>query len=528
MRQNGLGVLPKGAVLPGARPRITGITYTTAPTITAPSIKAAPEPLPVVKAGQNTVKVFDPMSGTYKLITCPPMASIPILSSDPVQAVQKVRAWFDEGFKLEHFVSANQGAENCESYRRFAKAAVSVVINFNRRFIATGNPIFLETIWRLIIPGQFSIEGAQVMVHSGIGPGLLPGQWGTQAGKTIGVYSIPQRPPVREAGEKIGVLNAAVQRTGGVAPWAIWRGYLIAIRTWAADSSVTGVEFQNRVARLSILVEASTKIPWPHPFFETFLSNPRVSIPSFFQGFAYHDPKIVLSGYFPSSLKEVQADIAQYIVDNEEDFNLNFQAEIRNWITNEEKKLKRKEKTAKELQIITQVLGVLLTLVSAGALGFAISAIAESAVSIYSVRKLTKAQKDTMKKLMRILGISESQIERFRTWLIANAKVKRADIPKTPPTDDEFTVITDTKTESSNDVGQMASQAYQEGAIGQQVLITDNRTGVTRLFIIGADGLIPVPEDMEAKAQVVAGAKEEKGFPWWLLAVPAAVFVASQ
>jgi flagellar basal body-associated protein FliL len=238
----------------------------------------------------------------------------------------------------------------------------------------------------------------------------------------------------------------------------------------------------------------------------------------------YEDPNLALSNYFPRNVQTINRDIARYIADNLEAFNDHFNETVRRWIKNLERAMEKKEEKAKRLKIITAVLVIVLTILSAGLLSVVLTSIAQAATEIHTAKMLTQAQVNAMKKMMEVMGITEAQIEAFRLWLFAKTDLGAQAPPTRTEQSGKYSVFVEGElVANSNDPKAALQVGIQKSVVGNRITLKDEDTGeAIGVLLRDKDGLKEVPPDMAGKVQALSAdaatrAAGGDGFPWWIL-----------
>lgn len=288
-------------------------------------------------------------------------------------------------------------------------------------------------------------------------------------------------------------------------------------------------EVEKAASKLSTIVKAWDSVPWPHEFMKSFITNPKVDVPPFYQNYRLNDPGIVGTDYLPRPEEAIAGDIARYIAANEDLFNKNFEVEVETWIKRQEERIKRQQENLEQLNKFIMIFGFALDLFTAGMGSLVLSAIS-APVTIKMTKDMTKAQVDSVKKFQEILGITQAGIEKFRLWILANID-KKVEVPQSPSGPmKQYSVFIENKFWHSFDTETEAIKVvYNQTSVGNRIIVKNEASGeVVGMYLREANGLRKIPASMAGKVQAMPEQSAAKvaggnGFPVWILAIPLAL-----
>jgi hypothetical protein len=202
------------------------------------------------------------------------------------------------------------------------------------------------------------------------------------------------------------------------------------LSTWAADLSISEPDLYQRAKNAFLLIQAYNKVPWPHPFFSTFLRGPAVKVPPFYGKSQFQQPKILLEK-IPQDPKRIETDIATYLDKNQVAFAENFDIVFERWVMDEQKKFEKKVKLAEKFKIFAMVIGTLASLITGGLLAPIAIGMARMVFERALVKRLTSEQKKTMGQIMEVLGTTQGALNKMNSWV--EAKAEKPPPPKEVP-----------------------------------------------------------------------------------------------
>lgn len=277
--------------------------------------------------------------------------------------------------------------------------------------------------------------------------------------------------------------------------------------------------------------KALNRVPWPHHFFRSFMTTPRVPVPAFYGSFMFTDPKLVESGYFQRVGEGTDKDIAQYLYDNQDAVNAHFEILVKEVIEAEKRKAERDKKEAKRKGIIMTIAGVVLGIVTMGigTIAVAAVAVAQAGWTVYDAKRMSADQIKNVKALMNYLGVKPEAMDLFRTWIVRLVETP-AEVPPTPanamPTATYTFFNNGELILQENDVELGLSQILGLTQVGDRITVKDEvAQTVYRVYLRVKDGFNGIPPDKAHLAQVMpenmAVAVAGGGFnPLLLLAIP--------
>jgi hypothetical protein len=253
--------------------------------------------------------------------------------------------------------------------------------------------------------------------------------------------------------------------------------------------------------------KALNRVPWPHKFFRSFMTGPKVPVPAFYGDMQFTDPKLVQSGYFQHVGDGTDKDIALYLYNNQDAVNAHFTACVQEVIDAEKANVARKKAAEKKKGIITLIVGVVVGVVTMGIGTIAVAAVtlAQAGYSVYHAKTLSKAQLADVKALMAYLGVNDSAMDLFRTWIVRLAEAP-PEVPPTPtnvvPTSRYTFFINGEYSLEENDPQAGMAQLLGWTEVGDRVTIKDDAAQtVYRVYLRVKDGFSGVPLDQAATVQ---------------------------
>jgi hypothetical protein len=413
-----------------------------------------------------------------KWIPCPTWPTPPSLSSDPATAIAQIRDFYDKANSVWKWV------ENSLTMKYYPQVQ--------------GCPGYPSWMFGYGTTGPRINEKLVELLGKGVSYGPFGG-WLWQkalAEKAVGNYGVNWQ-------------------TSGTAS----RSAPASVAQWAKN--------------LATVHEAWMSIPWPHEFFRTFLLDPKVPTPVFANGLQLRDPELAATCYFPATVDKIHTDIAKYIAANEEAFNKHFETEILQWAHDLEKRARELATWTETFSKVMMVVGAVLDLFSAG-VGSLVCGALSAAVTIHNVKELTSIQKESFFGLQEILGITTSNMEAFRLWIVSRLGPKAPEVPQTPPAAQigAYSIFIENVYWKSFDNATIAIQeAYKATQVGNRIILKNEASGLGEgMFLRESTGLRSVPPSVAGQlqalpadsAKTVAGGA---GFPTWTAMIPVAMMV---
>lgn len=296
------------------------------------------------------------------------------------------------------------------------------------------------------------------------------------------------------------------------------------------------------------------RVPWPHKFFRSFMTAPKVEVGPFYQGYNFSDPALVKMGYFKNPGPQTDVDMAEYLYANQEAVNNHFIACVQEVIKEQEEKVKEAKKKAKEKEIITIVISVIAGLLTFGAGTVVVIALtcvqlATTAWQVYSMKTASADQLHNVTFMMKYLNVSPLDFDKFRVWITSLVSTP----PEAPPTPTAITVnSTYTVFKNGdyvlqdNDAIAALSRIYGLTMVGDRLTVKDEVSkSVYRVYLRTKDGLQGIPPEQAHLVQSLPAAQAEQmasgapvevaaqaaveGSSWMtpalLLAIPAALWM---
>lgn len=465
----------------------------------------------------------------WRWVKCPNWPQKPRLSGIGLaKAIFYLRWYFDTlkdvQTRWDDFARPSNPAVALKSCSRYPKAIgdfaqqKGIVGEINSYFGRSLSIVpFLQRVWREVLPGQVVFHG---MVHVKIDYKSNPGGRKDPANVAARLLS------------RAAVLNEAINR-------GYWKviaenkdliGYARTAANWAGDLSINDSELLQRYRNMYLLIKALVSVPWPHALFRSFLTSPSVSVPPFYGNSRYHEPGISAQSV-PQSVEDIGKDIARYIAANESAFNQNFQIKFEEYVKHLEGIAERHEKQAKVLGIAVAVIGAVASLITAGVLAPVLISVAQSAVSLYSTKRLTKDQVGMMEKIFAILAMDEKAMGRFRLWITARIEKE----PEAPPAENlsgrYSAFIEEEQVAVSDDEMAALGMAFQKAKSGERITLKDNSTGKVTVYVRDGDKLRIVPQNVAAKTQELPKESIKKmvepkaDMPGWVIPASLAIFL---
>lgn len=261
---------------------------------------------------------------------------------------------------------------------------------------------------------------------------------------------------------------------------------------------------------------AIDRVPWPHPFFKTFMTSPKTQPGPFYNGYMFADPVLVSMGYFKNVGPQTDADLAQYLYNNQDAVNNHFVTCVQEMIKAEQDREEDAKRDAKKRGIITAVIGVLAGLVTLGAGTVVVIAatavqLAATGWQVYATKNATKDQLGNVEFLIKFLNVSPLDFEKFRVW-ITNLVNSPPEVPQTPTgvtISSTFSVFKNGNflIQDSNAVNAL-SRSYGLTVVGDRLTVKDETSqSVYRVYLRTKDGLLGIPPEDSHLVQVLPDAQ---------------------
>lgn len=262
--------------------------------------------------------------------------------------------------------------------------------------------------------------------------------------------------------------------------------------------------------------KAIDRVPWPHPFFRSFMTAPKAQPGPFYQGFNFSDPALVKMGYFKNVGPDTDVDIAEYLYNNQDAVNTHFSTCVQEMIAAEQEKEKKAKEEAKKRGIITTIVGVVAGIVTLGAaLPVVIAAtaaqLAMTGWQCYAVKHATADQLKNVEFLLKFLNVSPLDFDKFRTW-ITNLVQSPPEVPPTPAgvtINSTYTVFKNGDfLLQNNDAATAMAIAFPRTVVGDRLTVKDETSqSVFRVYLRSRDGLMGVPIDQAHLVQSMSQAQ---------------------
>lgn len=266
---------------------------------------------------------------------------------------------------------------------------------------------------------------------------------------------------------------------------------------------------------VALFKKVTSEIPFPHPYFRSFIENPAVEPQPFYQGVKITDPEgLAKTNYFPNTKANIERDIAAWLYNNQPKLNSHVQVRIQQYVREKEKKAKKKAKKKKILGIVLAVVGGIASILTGGILLPAVIALVQVGFSVWDAKKGSKEALANAKKLMAFLHISPEAMEKFRLWIMSNAQRP----PEVPPTPEgvqikgRYLVFVEENLAAQSD---SAEEAMQKGfvfsKVGDRVTLVDAGTNqVLALMLREEKGVRKIPVEKGGAVQALPKSSADK------------------
>jgi len=318
-----------------------------------------------------------------------------------------------------------------------------------------------------------------------------------------------------------------------------FEGYNSAVMEWAKDLSVAPSTFDKRVDRLILLLKAWDGVPWPHPWFGKFLPAPEVPLPPFKGGYQFNDPSLVLTDYFPTTVENIQGDIAFYLTTVQEEWEEHFGILLNEKIEKLKAKIKAKEKAIKVMKWYFLVISLMALAAGAPAVfKLIVIKIPKAVFNFMALKKMNKEELRGTKDIFGLIEMTEDNLVDMRLWIGSKATLPPV-LPPAPGGEGQYSLfIQEIFIGRSDATEELVNYAVLTGRVGDKVEIGDEYTNLpVGIGLITKEGIEWIPEnvagnfqnlgDSETRSLAASLVGGDEGIPWWLIGIPIAFVVAA-
>ncbi len=255
--------------------------------------------------------------------------------------------------------------------------------------------------------------------------------------------------------------------------------------------------------------KALDRVPWPHQFFRSFMTAPRVPTPAYYGGMNFTDPKLVQTGYFRNLGEGTDKDMAQYLFDNQDAVNEHFSTLVKDKVEADRRKMEEAKKDAKKRGIIGAIVGVVVGIVTLGIGTIAVLAVtaAQVAWSVYEAKRMSAEQLNNVKELLKYLKVNPSAMDTFRMWVISKVEAP----PEVPPMPANVVVnshytffVNGNYISQNNDIQNGMVGLLGLSLVGDRITVVDQQSKTAAaVYLRVKDGFNGIPPDKARLAQAM-------------------------